>query len=212
MWPIYYALGLTFLGTRTTLSLRNLGFTTTQSNLLSVPSKVLEVLLLLASCYPSSIINSRVAATVLLQLWALPSSSRSPRSARRRSRRAYLAVVSLSQASRTCARCTSRGVEELIWVGTWTASASLSTMFVQAGGIVAVRSQGILFRADVYRDDDKARRPPKLGLRSASPRLLTASFSFLTASLSVTRRTDGMRQVDTAVQTNVGTARSSRSR
>ncbi|KAH9915278.1 MFS general substrate transporter [Epithele typhae] len=86
MWPIY-TLGLTFLvpvtppQTCLTLSLRNLGFTTTQSNLLSVPSKVFGVLLLLASCYLSEIIDSRVAATVLLHAQT--------------SQWAYFAVVSL---------------------------------------------------------------------------------------------------------------------
>ncbi|KAH9915293.1 phthalate transporter [Epithele typhae] len=45
MWLTYYALGLTFLvpvtppQTHLSLSLRSLGFTTTRSNLLSMPSK-----------------------------------------------------------------------------------------------------------------------------------------------------------------------------
>ena len=94
MWPIY-VLGIIFMGTflcrgyaaRTylhppvpvttpqtylTLSLRNLGFSTTQSNLLSIPSKVLGMLLLLVFCYLSEVVNSRISVLVLLQLWALP--------------------------------------------------------------------------------------------------------------------------------------------
>ncbi|KAL7285523.1 hypothetical protein ACG7TL_000625 [Trametes sanguinea] len=77
MWPIY-ALGITFMvpvnppQTYLTLSLKNLGYTTTQANLLSIPSKVLGVILLLIFCYLSEIIDSRVVSTVLLQFWALP--------------------------------------------------------------------------------------------------------------------------------------------
>lgn len=55
-----------------TLSLRNLGFTTTQSNLLSIPSYVIGLSMLLFTAYLSEIVNSRVAATIVLQIWALP--------------------------------------------------------------------------------------------------------------------------------------------
>jgi nitrate/nitrite transporter NarK len=49
-----------------------LGFTTTQANLLTIPSTVCGLLMLLFTAYLSEIINSRVAATIILQLWALP--------------------------------------------------------------------------------------------------------------------------------------------
>ena len=95
MWPIY-VLGLTHLSkspfrvgllvlnvswplvpvgppqTYLTLSLRNLGFTTIQTNLLSIPSIVLGMIGLLTMTIVSEVINSRVAATVVLQFWALP--------------------------------------------------------------------------------------------------------------------------------------------
>ncbi|KAJ4485678.1 major facilitator superfamily domain-containing protein [Lentinula aciculospora] len=77
MWPLYI-LGLTHMipvgppQNYLTLSLRNLGFNTTQSNLLSIPSSVLGLLMLLFCVYLSEIINSRVFATIILQLWALP--------------------------------------------------------------------------------------------------------------------------------------------
>lgn len=96
MWPIY-ALGLTHLSkshlnfrdrisltsfylivpvgppqTYLTLSLRNLGFTTLQSNLLSIPSIVLGMAGLLGITIVSEVINSRVGAAVVLQIWALP--------------------------------------------------------------------------------------------------------------------------------------------
>ncbi|TCD62435.1 hypothetical protein EIP91_006897 [Steccherinum ochraceum] len=77
MWPIY-ALGLTHQlpisppATYLTLSLRNLGFNTTQSNLLTIPSTILGMIMLLVSCYASEVINSRVLGAVSLQVWALP--------------------------------------------------------------------------------------------------------------------------------------------
>ncbi|KAJ3778322.1 major facilitator superfamily domain-containing protein [Lentinula raphanica] len=77
MWPLYI-LGLTHMipvgppQNYLTLSLRNLGFNTTQSNLLTIPSSVLGLLMLLFCVYLSEIIDSRVFATIILQLWALP--------------------------------------------------------------------------------------------------------------------------------------------
>jgi hypothetical protein len=55
-----------------TLSLRNLGFDTTETNLLTIPSTVIGMAMLLFTAYFSEIVNSRVAATIILQVWALP--------------------------------------------------------------------------------------------------------------------------------------------
>lgn len=55
-----------------TLSLRNLGFTTTQTSLLSIPSYVIGMTGLLVMAFISEAVNSRVAATIVLQFWALP--------------------------------------------------------------------------------------------------------------------------------------------
>ncbi|KAG6854154.1 hypothetical protein C0991_010065 [Blastosporella zonata] len=77
LWPLY-VLGLVHMipvgppQTYLTLSLRNLGFNTTQTNLLSIPSTVLGGILLLAAAFFSEKINSRVGATIILQIWALP--------------------------------------------------------------------------------------------------------------------------------------------
>lgn len=94
MWPLYI-LGLTHMSesrcsfvlgrqlkrfpvptgppqTYLTLTLRNLGFNTTQSNLLSIPSSVIGLVMLLVCAYLSEIINSRVISTIILQFWALP--------------------------------------------------------------------------------------------------------------------------------------------
>ncbi|KAI0274961.1 major facilitator superfamily domain-containing protein [Gloeopeniophorella convolvens] len=77
MWPLYI-LGMTHMipvGTPQvylTLSLRNLGFSTTDTNLLSVPAYVIGTIGLLITCYLSEIINSRVLSSIILQIWALP--------------------------------------------------------------------------------------------------------------------------------------------
>ncbi|KAJ8472610.1 hypothetical protein ONZ45_g16592 [Pleurotus djamor] len=77
MWPIY-ALGITHMlpvgppHIYLTLSLRNLGFNTTEANLLSIPSTVIGMVMILFTSYFSEVVDSRVAATMILQLWALP--------------------------------------------------------------------------------------------------------------------------------------------
>ncbi|RDX51208.1 MFS general substrate transporter [Polyporus arcularius HHB13444] len=152
MWPIY-ALGIIFMvpvtppQTYLTLSLRNLGYTTTQANLLSIPSKVLGMILLLVFCYLSEIINSRVISTVLLQFWALPLLIALYTFNEQTSQWVYFAVVTLiagfpyvHPVQVAWASTNSSGV------GTRTVSASIYNMFVQAGGIIS---------ANIYRDDDK---------------------------------------------------------
>ncbi|KAG9075884.1 hypothetical protein FRC06_009841, partial [Ceratobasidium sp. 370] len=77
MWPLYI-LGLVHMipvgppQTYLTLSLRNLGFNTTEANLLSIPSVVIGIITILLTSFLSEAINSRVLATVVLQFWALP--------------------------------------------------------------------------------------------------------------------------------------------
>ncbi len=122
-----------------TLSLRNLGYTTTQANLLSIPSKVLGMILLLVFCYLSEIINSRVISTVLLQFWALPLLIALYTFNEQTSQWVYFAVVTLiagfpyvHPVQVAWASTNSSGV------GTRTVSASIYNMFVQAGGIISV--------------------------------------------------------------------------
>ena len=55
-----------------TLSLRNLGFNTTNANLLSIPSVVIGIFTMLGTSFLSEAVDSRVLATVVLQIWALP--------------------------------------------------------------------------------------------------------------------------------------------
>lgn len=122
-----------------TLSLRALGFNTTQTNLLSIPSHFIGMTLLVVVAYLSEFINSRVVATVILQFWALPLLIALSTFGKGTSQWAYFAVVSLitgfpyvhpiqvAWASRNSYS-----------VRTRTISASVYNMFVQAGAIIYV--------------------------------------------------------------------------
>ena len=122
-----------------TLSLRNLGYTTTQANLLSIPSKGLGMILLLLFCYVSEVVNSRIAVLVSLQFWALPLLVTLYTFTSQTSPWAYFAVVTLiagypyvHPVQVAWASTNSGGV------GTRTISASIYNMFVQAGGMFGV--------------------------------------------------------------------------
>ncbi len=122
-----------------TLSLRNLGYTTTQANLLSIPSKGLGMILLLLFCYVSEVVNSRIAVLVSLQFWALPLLITLYTFTSQTSPWAYFAVVTLiagypyvHPVQVAWASTNSGGV------GTRTVSASIYNMFVQAGGMIGV--------------------------------------------------------------------------
>jgi sugar phosphate permease len=151
MWPLYI-LGLTHMiptgppQNYLTLSLRHLGFNTTQSNLLTIPSSVIGLLGLLFCAYLSEIINSRVFATIILQLWALPLLIALYTFNAQTSQWVYYAVVTL---------ITGFPYIHPIQVGwasrnsysvrTRTISASVYNMFVQAGAVVY---------ANIYRTKD----------------------------------------------------------
>ena len=124
-----------------TLSLRNLGFSTTESNLLSIPSTVLGGITLLMASYFSEIVNSRVAATVILQLWALPLLIALYTFNNQTSQWVYYAVVTLITAFPSVHPI------QVAWVSsnsssvrTRTVSASIYNMFVQAGTMIGVRT------------------------------------------------------------------------
>ncbi|THH33153.1 hypothetical protein EUX98_g1048 [Antrodiella citrinella] len=151
MWPLY-ALGLTHMipvgppATYLTLSLRNLGFNTTESNLLTIPSTVLGIITLLLACYLSEVIDSRVIASVLLQFWALPLLIAIYLFTEQTSQWVYFAVVSLLVGYPYIHPI------QVAWastnsysVGTRTVSASIYNMFVQASAIVS---------SNIYRSDD----------------------------------------------------------
>ncbi|EMD39015.1 hypothetical protein CERSUDRAFT_151842 [Gelatoporia subvermispora B] len=151
MWPLYI-LGLTHFipvtppQTYLTLSLGNLGFNTVQSNLLTVPSTVLGIIMLLIPCYLSEIWDSRTGATIILQLWALPLLIALYTFNEHTSQWVYFAVVTLITGYPYVHPV------QVAWastnsnsVGARTVSASIYNMFVQAGSIVS---------AYIYRADD----------------------------------------------------------
>ncbi|OBZ78848.1 hypothetical protein A0H81_01447 [Grifola frondosa] len=166
MWPLYvlgvvHMIPVTPPQTYLTLSLRNLGFNTTESNLLSIPSTVLGTITLLISCYLSEIIDSRVIATVILQFWALPLLIALYTFTAHTPQWVYFAVVSLitgypyvHPVQVAWASTNSYGV------GTRTVSASIYNMFVQAGAIIS---------ANIYRTDDQPLVSPFF-LRKLNPR------------------------------------------
>ncbi|EJD03747.1 MFS general substrate transporter [Fomitiporia mediterranea MF3/22] len=155
LWPIY-ALGITHQiptgppQVYLTLSLRNLGFTTTQTNLLTIPSTFIGLTTMILAAYFSEMVNSRVLATVLLQFWALPLLIALYTFTEQTSPWIYFAVVTLitgypyvhpiqvAWASRNSNSVRAR-----------TISASCYNMFVQAGGIII---------ANIYRADDKVNK------------------------------------------------------
>ncbi|KAK0456138.1 major facilitator superfamily domain-containing protein [Armillaria borealis] len=109
-----------------TLSLRNLGFDTTESNLLSIPSTVIGIIMLLFTSFLSESINSRVIATVEWVYFAVVTLITGfP----------YVHPIQVAWASRNSNS-----------VRTRTVSASVYNMFVQAGAITY---------ANIYRKDDK---------------------------------------------------------
>ncbi|KAI0264759.1 allantoate permease [Gloeopeniophorella convolvens] len=77
LWPIYI-LGLMFgippgpPGTYLTLSLRNLGFSTFQTNLLAIPSSVLGIITMFAITFVSERVNDRSIISMAQDLWTLP--------------------------------------------------------------------------------------------------------------------------------------------
>ncbi|KZT05894.1 MFS general substrate transporter [Laetiporus sulphureus 93-53] len=151
MWPIYI-LGLVCLipvtppQTYLTLVLRDIGFDTTQSNLLSIPSTVLGIIMMCLSCYFSEMVDSRALACLVMQIWALPLLIALETFTARTSPWVWFTVVTLVtgypdihpvQVAWASANSYS--------VGTRTVSASLYNMFVQADGIVS---------AYIYRSSD----------------------------------------------------------
>ncbi|KDR85552.1 hypothetical protein GALMADRAFT_218650 [Galerina marginata CBS 339.88] len=152
LWPIY-SLGLAHMvpvvppQTYLTLSLRSLGFTTIQTNLLSIPSIFLGMMGLITMAFVSEAINSRVAATIVLQFWALPLLIALYTFNSHTSQWVYFAVVSL------IAGYPYVHPIQVAWasrnsysVRTRTISASVYNMFVQTGAIIS---------ANMYRKDDK---------------------------------------------------------
>ncbi|KAK3323382.1 major facilitator superfamily domain-containing protein [Cercophora scortea] len=152
LWPLYL-LGLTFQIPMTppaqylTLSLRQLGFDTFQTNLLAIPYTVFHIITMLAITYLAEILQELTFVAATGQIWALPFMI-------------YLNVVDTSKVNRwvmwtVITLLLSYPNPHPIQVG-WnsrnsntvrsrTVSAACYNMFVQASGIIS---------SNIYRDDD----------------------------------------------------------
>ncbi|KAF8685472.1 NADPH--cytochrome P450 reductase [Rhizoctonia solani] len=161
MWPLY-VLGLVHMmpvgppQTYLTLSLRKLGFNTTEANLLSIPSVVIGIITMLFTSFLSEAIDSRVLATVVLQIWALPLLTDLTVGVLFR-RDSGVSIVNAEEwnSTDTMSRTGFPYIHpiQVAWasrnsysVRTRTVSASVYNMFVQAGAVVY---------ANIYRADDQ---------------------------------------------------------
>ncbi|KAK5655594.1 hypothetical protein OQA88_5525 [Cercophora sp. LCS_1] len=152
LWPLYI-IGLTFLipagppDAYLTLTLRNLGFDTFDSNLLSIPTQVIGTVTMLLLTYYSEILNERVYWGIFGQVWLLPtiiSLLVLPDTVKPWAKYAVLTVLlSYPSAHAMHVGWCSRNSNT---VRTRTVSAALYNMFVQMGGII---------HANIYRADDR---------------------------------------------------------
>lgn len=122
-----------------TLTLKNLGFTTIQTNLLTIPASVLGVIGLVTAAYVSEKINSRVIPTAFLQFWQLPLLIALESFTSKTSNWVYYAVVFLAVGYPYVHPVQVAWVSRNSYsVKTRTVSASAYNMMVQAGSIVYV--------------------------------------------------------------------------
>ncbi|CRG88663.1 putative transporter YIL166C [Talaromyces islandicus] len=155
LWPLYI-IGVTFqnpMSTPTnylTLSLKGIGFNTFQTNLLTIPSSVLHIILMLIITYASEITGQLSLTAVTGQIWALPFL-------------VYLYAVDINSANKWVAWVIMTLLVgypnahpiQVGWnsrnsntVRSRTVSAAAYNMCVQAGGIIA---------SNIYRADDAPR-------------------------------------------------------
>lgn len=152
LWPLYI-LGLTHGVPMTpvqqylTLTLRNMGFDTFQSNLLAIPWNLLHMMTMLLITYFAEVFNILARSAVTSQLWALPCliylSIVEPTAQNRWT--TWLAVTILlgnPDPHPIQVGWTSRNSNA---VGSRTISAALYNMAVQGGGIIS---------SNMYREDD----------------------------------------------------------
>ncbi|KAL7793697.1 MFS general substrate transporter [Trichoderma ceciliae] len=155
LWPIYI-LGLVFQVPATppanylTLTLKQLGFDTFQTNLLTIPSTVLHVFTMLALTYFAEFVNELTMTALLGQIWVLPFLIYlNVADSQEVNKLVFWVVVSLLLAYPNAhpiqVGWNSRNSNA---VRLRTVSAACYNMFVQAGGIVS---------ANIYQADDAPR-------------------------------------------------------
>ncbi|KAJ8456823.1 hypothetical protein ONZ45_g18564 [Pleurotus djamor] len=154
LWPLYI-IGLLFgipvsaPATYLTLSLRNIGFNTFQTNLLTIPSTVGSMITILGITLISEAVNDRSVVAMMEDVWALPFLVALYTLPDKPNQWTYFGLASgllsypythaiqVAWCSRNAGAVASR-----------TVNASLYNMFVQASGIIS---------AQIYRKDDAPR-------------------------------------------------------
>ncbi|OHW98791.1 MFS transporter [Colletotrichum incanum] len=137
LWPLY-VLGLTFQIPMTppsqylTLTLRNLGFDTFQTNLLAIPYTVGHMITMLAITYLGEIVGELTFVSMSGQVWALPFLI-------------YLNVVNTSEVNRWILYAVITLLLMYPNLRSRTVSAACYNMFVQTSGIIS---------SNIYRSDD----------------------------------------------------------
>ncbi len=153
LWPLY-ALGLIVyipnspVSTYLTLTLRTLGFSTFNTNLLTIPSSVLHIIILLSITKTSQVIGEKSLLSLIQPLWFLPclAALRWWPGSQVETWETYAILVLLIGGPYIHAILVAWCSENSNTVRTRTVSASLYNMCVQAGNIIA---------NNIYRQDDR---------------------------------------------------------
>lgn len=152
LWPLYITGLIAYIPTATptaylTLTLRGLGFSPFNTNLLTIPYNVLHILLLLLTTWASEYFNERALISSLQPLWLIPCLAvlRWWPGALVNVWGTYTLLTVLLSAPYIHAILVSWCSRNSNTVRTRTVSAAMYNMFVQAGGIIA---------SNIYRNDD----------------------------------------------------------
>lgn len=152
MWPLYLIGLIAFVPTGTasaylTLTLRNLGFSQFNTNLLTIPVDLIHTLLLLTVTYTSELFTERSFICLLQPLWIIPCISmlRWWPGTLENIWGTYAILVVLLSAPYIHAILVSWCSRNSNAVGSRTLSSALYNMFVQGGSIIS---------SNIYRNDD----------------------------------------------------------
>lgn len=152
LWPLYLTGLIAYIPTATptaylTLTLRSLGFSPFNTNLLSIPFNFLHILLLLLITWASEYFNERALISSLQPLWLIPCLAvlRWWPGALENVWGTYALLTVLLSAPYIHAILVSWCSRNSNTVRTRTVSAAMYNMFVQAGGIIS---------SNIYRKDD----------------------------------------------------------
>ncbi|KAF2665713.1 MFS general substrate transporter [Microthyrium microscopicum] len=155
LWPIYL-LGLTCFIPQSppavylTQTLRNLGFSTFNTNLLTIPSSVFHIITLLSITWISEKLNSRALVAMFQSIWTLPCiiALYAWPGLLKQQWASYILLTVLLSYPYCHAINVGWASKNSNNVGSRSVSTALYNMCVQLGGIIA---------ANIYRDDDKPR-------------------------------------------------------